>query len=404
MENNNRRDFLKKSVMGISGAALLPGAIKAAETSIHETKLISELPVRTLGKTDLKIPVLSMGTGDTNNSALVKGALDQGVKLFGTSAYYGNGNNEAMLGGLLKTIPRDSYMIATSAMPKGIDHQNGLFTDITAAESYKADVEAGMKRLNVDHLDILFLPFVGKRESVFFEPLLRVMEDFKKSGKARFIGIASHSFIGEALRGAADTGIYDVAMIAYNFKLEQPYAVISAVDYAAGKGLGLIAMKSMAGGYWDKERTQPISSSAALKWVLQNKNIHTIMSGMTSFDELLKNVEMVKNPGLTDEDKKELKLAGANHEHGLYCLQCRECEGQCRYNLDIPTLMRSYMYAYGYRNLHHAQQTVEMVDLSGNTCNQCDECTVSCKSGFNLKSKISDIARLKDVPSDFLMA
>ncbi len=403
MNSNHRRDFLKKSILGLSGAALLPGAVNAAETANFSNLSRSDLPVRTLGKTGLKIPVLSMGTGDTSNPALVKGALDQGVKLLGTSAYYGNGNNEAMLGGLLKNLPRESYMVATSAMPKGTDHQNGLFTDATAAESFKTDVEAGMKRLNVDYLDILFLPFVGKRESVFFEPLLRVMEDFKKSGKARFIGIASHSFIGEALRGATDTGIYDVAMIAYNFKLEQMDAVVSAVDYAAGKGMGLIAMKSMAGGYWDKERTQPISSSAALKWVLQNKNIHTIMSGMTSFDELLKNVEMVKNPEFTEDDKKELKLAEANHEHGLYCLQCRECEGQCRHNLDIPTLMRSYMYAYGYRNLHHAQQTVEMVDLSGNTCDQCDECTVSCKAGFNLKSKVSDIARLKDVPSDFLM-
>lgn len=404
MNSNHRRDFLKKSILGLSGAALLPGAVNAAETAIISSKSGSELPIRTLGKTGLKIPVLSMGTGDTSNPALVKGALDQGVRLLGTSAYYGNGNNEAMLGGLLKNVPRESYMVATSAMPKGTDHQNGLFTDATAAESFRADVEAGMKRLNVDHLDILFLPFVGKRESVFFEPLLRVMEDFKKLGKARFIGIASHSFIGEALRGAADTGIYDVAMIAYNFKLEQPDAVVSAVDYAAGKGLGLIAMKSMAGGYWDKERTQPISSSAALKWVLQNKNIHTIMSGMTSFDELLKNVEMVKNPEFTEEDKKELKLADAARKSGMFCLQCRECEGQCRHNLDIPTLMRSYMYAYGYRNLHHAQQTVEMVDLSGNTCNQCDDCTVNCKAGFNLKSKISDIARLKDVPSDFLMA
>lgn len=404
MKPNHRRDFLKKSILGVSGAALLPGAIKAAETTLSGTTSKSELPVRTLGKTGLKVPLLSMGTGDTNNAALVKGALDQGVKLFGTSAYYGNGNNEAMLGGLFKTLPRESFMVATSAMPKGTDHQNGIFTDATAATSFKADVEAGMKRLNVDYLDVLFLPFVGKRESVFFEPLLRVMEDFKKSGKARYIGIASHSFVGDALRATADTGIYDVAMIAYNFQVQQMEEVMSAVDYAADKGLGIIAMKSMAGGYWDKERTQPISSSPALKWVLQNKNIHTIMSGMTSFDELLKNVEIMKNPEFTDEDKKELKLAGANHEPGLYCLQCRECEGQCRHHLDIPTLMRSYMYAYGYRNLHHAQQTVEMADLSGNTCNQCDECTVNCKAGFNLKSKISDIARLKDVPSDFLRA
>src|SRR5512147_224864 len=125
MKPNHRRDFLKKSIMGLSGATLLSGAIKASESTIPSTKSASDLPVRTLGKTGLKIPVLSMGTGDTNNPALVKGALDQGVKLLGTSGYYGNGNNEAMLGGLLKTLPRSSYMVATSAMPKGTDHQNG---------------------------------------------------------------------------------------------------------------------------------------------------------------------------------------------------------------------------------------------------------------------------------------
>lgn len=35
---------------------------------------------------------------------------------------------------------------------------------------------------------------------------------------------------------------------------------------------------------------------------------------------------------------------------GLYCQQCEKCMRQCPANLEIPTLMRSYMYAYSYRN------------------------------------------------------
>lgn len=64
----------------------------------------------------------------------------------------------------------------------------------------------------MDHMDILLLPFAAKRESVFFEPLLRAMEDLKKQEKTRFIGIASHSLADEALIAAADTKIYDLAM------------------------------------------------------------------------------------------------------------------------------------------------------------------------------------------------
>jgi predicted aldo/keto reductase-like oxidoreductase len=399
MKTNHRRDFLKKTILGVSGAALIPASIKAASVNASSAE---ELPMRTLGKTGIKLPVLSMGTGDTQNPAFVKGVLESGVKLFGTSAYYGNGNNETMLGGLFKTLPRDSFMVATSAMPKGTDHQNGLFTDTTAAESFKADVEAGMKRLNVDYLDILFLPFAAKRESVFFEPLLRVMEDFKKQGKARFIGIATHSYVDQALIAAADTKVYDLVMAAYNFNLgNHMQPVNDAISYAANAGLGIIAMKTMAGGYWDKERTQPINSVAALKWVIQNPNVHTLMSGMTTVDELLTNLALLKEPGMTEQDLKDLKLASSG-KSGLYCLQCRECDGQCPQNIDIPTIMRSYMYAYGYRNLHHARQTLDMVALSPAICENCSECSVNCKSGFNVKDKIQDIARLTNVPEDFL--
>lgn len=400
MKTNPRRDFLKKSILGLSGAALIPQSFK--EVCNADSPLINELPARTLGKTGLRIPVLSMGTGDTNNPALVKKVMESGVRLFGTSSYYGNGNNEAMLGGLFKTLPRESFLVATSTMPKGTDHQNGLFTDATAGESFRSDIEQSMKRLNVNYLDILFLPFAAKRESVFFEPLLRVMEDFKKQGKARFIGIATHSFVDQAIRAAADTKIYDVVMAAYNFNLGQNLqAVNDAVEYGASAGLGMIAMKTMAGGYWDKERKQPISSEAALKWVLQNENIHTMMSGMTSFEELQKNLAWLNNPQLNDEDRKQLKLAGTGNP-GLYCLQCRECEGQCKGKMDIPTIMRSYMYAYGYRNIHHARQTLDYTSLTSDACKQCNECTINCKAGFNIRSKIQDIARLKDVPSEFI--
>lgn len=404
MKANHRRDFLKKSILGLSGVTLMPDTLKAALGNPAQARVVNLLPVRTLGRTGLKLPLLSMGTGDTNNPALVKAALDRGVLLFGTSTYYGNGNNETMLGGVLKSLPRESYLVATSSMPKGTDHQRGLFTDPTAATTFQSDIEGSMKRLGVDYLDILFLPFAARRESVFFEPLLRVMEDFKKKGKARYLAIATHSYVDEAIRAAADVGIYDAAMIAYNFRMQQMEAMNEAVAYGANAGLGIIAMKTMAGGYWDAGRTQPIHSGAALKWVLHNENIHTVMSGMTTFEELQHNLDLMNDLELREQDLKELKLAATDLPESLYCLQCRSCQGHCVKNLDIPTLMRSYMYAYGYRNLVHAQDTLNLAELPGSLCNDCESCPVNCAAGFNVKQKIQHIARLKNVPREFLGA
>jgi hypothetical protein len=44
------------------------------------------------------------------------------------------------------------------------------------------------------------------------------------------------------------------------------------------------------------------------------------------------------------------------------------------------------------------------VDLSGKPCEKCESCSVNCSSGFDVKNKIMDIARLKAVPNDFLKA
>jgi hypothetical protein len=62
------------------------------------------------------------------------------------------------------------------------------------------------------------------------------------------------------------------------------------------------------------------------------------------------------------------------------------------------------MYAYGYRNMHHAKQTLELTGESAVLCENCDECTVNCSAGFDVRNRIHDIARLRDVPGDFLMA
>ena len=402
MKNEARRDFLKKGLFGMAGAAMLPSAISGKMLKPSSFQPDNKLVYRKLGKTGLDIPVISLGAGDTNNPNLVKACHEAGIRLFFSATYYGEGNNEKMLGDALRGFPRDSFLVGTAAIPKGIDHKNGVYTKDSTREGLVKTVEDSLKRFGFDHMDFLLLPFAAKRESVFFEPLLRAMEDLKKQGKTRFIGIASHSWVDEALRAAADTKIYDMAMPAYNFRAENKQAMNEALAYATHAGLGIIAMKTQAGGYWDKERTQPINSKATLRWVLQNEHVTSAVSGMSKFEELQQNLALMSDLKLTGQDMKDLKLAYNEGTPGLYCKQCRKCIPQCKRNLDIPTLMRSYMYAYGYRNLEHAQHTLIASGITGNPCGNCSSCDIKCTSGFNVREKIQDIARLQDVPADLI--
>jgi uncharacterized protein len=388
----NRRDFLKTGLAGAAGVALLGHRSLRAGGS----KTGDRIPVvRTLGRTGIRLPVVSMGTGDTQDPGLVRAALESGVVLLATSAYYGNGQNERMVGQAVKGRKRDSALIMTSAMADGFDFKAGNWTEATKPGPFLERFEGSLKRLETDCVDIFLLPFVAKRESVLFEPLLRAMENIKKEGKARFIGVATHQFEHEAIRAAAETGIYDVVLTALNFRKDNRLEILAAAEEASKAGMGIIAMKTMAGAFWDKEKTQPVNGQAALKWAVQNPFISTAVPGMTTHAQLEADVSVMRDPSLTAEEKADLQLSYGAPPDGPYCHQCGACVGQCRQGLDVPTFMRSYMYAYGYGNLEHARQTLALAKKPDNVCGECAVCAVRCPMRSDVRKKIRELMRLE---------
>ena len=175
----------------------------------------------------------------------------------------------------------------------------------------------------------------------------------------------------------------------------------SAIKKASAAGIGIIAMKTMAGGgFLDKEKTKPINSTAALKWALSNPDIHTTIPGMTDFEQLDLNVKLLTDITITESEKNDLILASA--EMGLYCTGCYKCINSCSKNLPVPDLMRAYMYAYGYSNPAMASSLLGELGTDDNPCKGCNGCKVECTKKFDIKEKIADISRLVNVPADFL--
>lgn len=389
---------MRSTLAGLGGLFFLPSIDTQQELKIVEAKgKERKLVYRTLGKTGLKIPVINMGVMLTDNPNLIRAALDSGILLLDTAHSYMRGRNEEVIGSVIKGRPRDSYYIASKVnLPQ--DRTKGLYTEGATTEEFLRRLDLSLKRLGVDYVDILHLHGVSRKESVVFEPALKAFDKAKKDGKIRFAGISTHSNEPEVIHATTDSKAYDVILTAYNFKQKHYAEVRNAIAKASQAGIGIIGMKAIRGGYQQPPTVKNISGS--LKWILQDPNVHTVITGFTTFEHIEIDLSIMEDLTLTEPEKIELQKEASIR--GLYCQGCRQCLGQCLGQLPIPDLMRAYMYTYDYRNLALAQDLVVSLNLPAGVCEDCGQCPVKCSMGFNVSSKIRDIVRLRDIPSEFI--
>ena len=401
----DRRSFLKNSLMGVAGAGVLaaaPSALRGEQkfTAPKTDPKTGGFVTRKLGKTGVTLPIVSMGVMNADNENLVRATLDAGLVHLDTANGYQRGRNEEMIGKVLQGRPRDSFFIATKVQGDPRDGRTGLFSAETTGEKFLEKFEISLKRLGLEYVDVLYLHNVMQRDSVLFEPLMKALESVKKAGKARFVGVSTHGNEHVVIRAAIESKFYDVVLTGYNFLKANLVELDKAIAEANQAGIGIVAMKTLAGGFFDRARTQPINVKAALKFALSNPGITTAIPGMTTFDHLEADLQVLKDPALTEQDKKDLKLTVAP-EDVLFCQQCGECLDQCPKEIPIPALLRSYMYAYGYKNLGAAYDLVASTGVGQNPCGSCAGCSVRCAQGFDVRGRVSDIVRLQGAPADF---
>lgn len=396
MSRFSRRGFIKTGVAGAAGAiGISPGISSSVVISGH-----SNLTCRTLGKTMLKVPVVSFGVTHSDNYALCKAAYDSGISLFDTGIGFHNKNNEITPESLFKDLPRNSFLISTRIKAAGI-RSNGLPSNLTSSEDFLQKFNASLSGMGTDYVDILLLHDVTSPEYLEYKPIINTIQRLKKQRKARFIGVSTHSNMPEVIRAAADSEIWDVVLTSYSFKVDDIGGMNAALRKANNAGLGVIAMETLAeAGFLDKERKKSMNSTAALKWVLSNRDVHTTVPVITTFDHLNIARKVLEDIALTEEEKNDLLMAG--NDAGLFCAGCTQCLPSCNFSLPVPDLMRAYMYAYSFSSLPMAYSILGELGTGSSPCINCESCKIECNKEFNVKEKIADISRLVNVPPDFI--
>ncbi|MEZ5012109.1 MAG: hypothetical protein R2744_11240 [Bacteroidales bacterium] len=148
--------------------------------------------------------------------------------------------------------------------------------------------------------------------------------------------------------------------------------------------MAVVAMKTMAGGYLDREN-QTRCTTAALKWALSNPNIHTSIPGMTSFDMLEEDLKVLTDITLTDDEKRDILVA--SNETGLFCSTCNKCLEVCTARLPVPDLMRAYMSPMDMSIMKRLITCLQNWVQGPIHAAIVSECNIVCTKNFNVRRR-----------------
>lgn len=402
----SRRQFLGAALTGAAGAGIIglgrgtAGPQSAAPAVSPKTATPAKLITRTLGRTGLRMPIVSMGVMNANIPALVTRAYELGITHFDTAASYWRGHNEEMVGQAIQELgARNKTVIATKIMIPDI--RKGLSTDKAKAK-YLEMLEASLKRLRTDHVEIVYVHDVSDPADVSDAGLLEGMAAAKKQGKALAVGFSTHKEMAGCIEAAMKVKAYDVILTAYNYSLATYPEIIRTMEKAVASGLGLVAMKTQCQQEWYREELPAelqayykgtIVHSALLKWVLNHACFTTAVPGFTTFDQLEEDAACASTLAYTPVEKKFLEDHKVKLALLSACRQCGSCQATCPAGADVPALMRAHMYAFSYGDPLRARETLESpgVRRSLEMCGECGSCRAACSGRVPIRRRVEQL-------------
>jgi aryl-alcohol dehydrogenase-like predicted oxidoreductase len=189
---------------------------------------------RKLGKTNFEVSEIGFGAwgiggkqwlgGDDNESlASLHRAIELGVNLIDTALAYGDGHSEQLVGRVVREAGRRIY-VATKVPPKNrIWPARGSLDEVFPYDYIIACAEESLRNLKLDAIDLLQL-HVWSADWLARDEWRRALEDLKRSGKVRIVGISASEHDPDSVLGIVETGLIDAVQLIYNIFDQTPEA------------------------------------------------------------------------------------------------------------------------------------------------------------------------------------
>ncbi len=292
-----------------------------------------EMAYSTLGRTNLKISVMSLGCGGHSRlglrsgkskkevKVLIKRALDLGINCIDTANDYGT---ELFIGNFIQDIPRDKLILSSKIRSRN------LFKQQISEKMLTKSLEKSLRDLQTDYIDIYHLASVSPQDySYVQQELIPCLQKHQQAGKIRYLGITeqfnrdtSHQMLQLALKDDC----WDVMMVGFNlfnqsardlvFPLTQDKNIGVMVMYAVRKALKSAeqfqeAVKTLqeSGNLTTDKTTQEILGELlgnshqtiqdiAYRYCRHQQGVNTVLSGTGSLTHLEENILSLNRPCL----------------------------------------------------------------------------------------------------------
>jgi predicted aldo/keto reductase-like oxidoreductase len=315
-----RREFLKRTARVLATVAVCERMMPADSRAATTVPSAVAIPMRTLGKTGLKLPLLGYGgaalpkawrnpLSHEDRVALVRYAYDRGIRYFDTAGNYME--SQAILGEALKDRRRNVCLVTK--------------VETTKPEEVRRAVEKSLKELQTDYLDILLIHGTPGLEQMSVAQAMKIHGELVKLRNekvTRFIGFSAHSYFDKALALINSDG-FDTCMLSYGYvprghdQMWTTRMTILRDDCLARaheRGMGIAAMKVIGGGWlgrwsgylvsgFNKQRLAKLPA-AAVRHVMQDPRVHLLAIGMHLQGQIDANIKVVSGDSTcTPEDR-----------------------------------------------------------------------------------------------------
>lgn len=307
MSGPSRRTVLAGTAAAV-GSPLCAGALKgvqdpAPSKNAPSPTSLRNLPLRDLGQTGRKLPLLGLGCYPLGNLAdenagvaILQAALESGARYLDTAPSYGSGRSEKRIGLGIQSWPREDLFVATKTLERDGD-------------AALVELEQSLERLGTDYVDSVQVHEVRSSADVkrIFgkSGVIKALESARDKKKLRHIGITGHrdpKFLLEAIE------IYDFATVLVPVNPLDCHHLSFTTQFlprALQKGIGVIAMKVFAGGALPKQKPA-IQTASLIRFALSQPGVSLAVPGSDSLERWQLARKSAVEPVLKAEEQQRL--------------------------------------------------------------------------------------------------
>ena len=353
----------------------------------------------------MRLPTLPGGTDKDVDLETVKKMVDiymeRGFTYFDTAFVYHGGESEVMAReAIVKRYQRDKFQLTTK-MP---------LWNVKKIADYEEIFKTQLERAGVDYFDYYLLHGIGGDRLDMIEETggWEFLKLIKERGQAKHIGFSFHSPASDLEKILSKHPEVEVVQLQINYVDWESDDVQSRLCYetAMKYNTSVIIMEPIRGGslagmspdiqklFTDYNPDASVASWA-LRFCASLDNIVTILSGMTTVEQVEDNTKTMMNlKPLSDEERKVIDkvIKALSEVPTIPCTGCKYCVNDCPQNIMIPAIIESLNEYKKYRSLPNVKRRYEMITGRGGKASSCIDCK-SCEDHCPQHIKITEVLK-----------